>query len=130
SIAFIPTISRPILRISLDAFDEVAVGAFVGSLLGTMLLFAIPITLLGCISPFAVRLRLDDVESAGNTAGSLYALSTIGSIIGSFLPTFLLIPVFGTRTTFLILAFGLLIPVLLAFLAVQEVRNAVAVSVL
>lgn len=123
SIAFIPTLSRPILRVSLDAFDDVAVGAFYGSLLGTMLLFAVPITLLGCISPFAVRLRLADVRSAGNTAGSLYALSTVGSIIGSFLPTFLLIPAFGTRTTFLILAFGLLIPTMLAFLAIHEIRE-------
>ncbi len=130
SIAFIPTLSKPILRISLDAFDDVAVGAFYGSLLGTMLLFAIPITLLGCISPFAVRLRLADVQQAGNTAGSLYALSTIGSIIGSFLPTFLLIPVFGTRTTFLVLAFGLLTPTLLAFLAIREIRDVITVSAL
>ncbi|MEX1157968.1 MAG: fused MFS/spermidine synthase, partial [Thermomicrobiales bacterium] len=93
----------------------------------TMLLFAIPITLLGCISPFAVRLRLADVRSAGNTAGSLYALSTVGSIIGSFLPTFLLIPVFGTRATFLILAFGLLVPTLLAFLAIREIREVLIV---
>ncbi|MEX2314679.1 MAG: fused MFS/spermidine synthase [Thermomicrobiales bacterium] len=127
SIAFIPTVSQPILRVSLDAFDDVAVGAFYGSLLGTMLLFAIPITLLGCISPFAVRLRLADVRSAGNTAGSLYALSTVGSIIGSFLPTFLLIPVFGTRATFLILAFGLLVPTLLAFLAIREIREVLIV---
>ena len=95
SVAFIPMLSRPILEISLSAFDNVSVGAFYGSLLGTMLLFAVPITLLGCVSPFAVRLRLDDVASAGNTAGSLYALSTVGSIIGSFLPTFVLIPAFG-----------------------------------
>ncbi len=128
SIALIPTVSQPILRISLDAFDDVAVGAFYGSLLGTMLLFAVPITLLGCISPFAVRLRLDDVKSAGHTAGSLYALSTVGSIIGSFLPTFLLIPVFGTRATFLILAFGLLIPTFLAFLAIREIREVAIVG--
>jgi spermidine synthase len=124
SVAFIPTISRPILEISIDAFDNVAVGAFYGSLLGTILLFSVPITLLGCISPFAVRLRLADVHAAGNTAGNLYALSTVGSIIGSFLPTFLLIPVFGTRTTFLILSLALLIPSALALLAIRAVREA------
>jgi spermidine synthase len=124
TIAFIPTLARPILRVSVDAFDDVAVGAFYGSLVGTILLFALPITLLGCISPFAVRLRLDDVASAGNTAGSLYALSTVGSILGSFLPTFLLIPVFGTRATFLILAFALLVPSLLALLLVHDIRQA------
>ncbi|RIK46440.1 MAG: spermine synthase [Chloroflexi bacterium] len=119
SVAFIPTVSRPILRISLDAFDDVAVGAFYGSLVGTILLFAVPITLLGCISPFAVRLRLRSVERAGNTAGSLYALSTVGSILGSILPTFLLVPAFGTRATFMIFSLGLVIPATLALVALR-----------
>lgn len=114
SVAFIPTVARPILEISLDAFNDVAVGAFYGSLVGTIMLFAVPITLLGCVSPFAVRLRLTSVTHAGNTAGSLYALSTVGSILGSFLPTFVLVPVFGTRATFLILALALVIPSTLA----------------
>lgn len=123
SIAFIPTIARPILRISLQAFEDVAVGQFYGSLLGTMLLFAVPITLLGCISPFAVRLRVNQVEGVGNTAGSLYALSTTGSILGSFIPTFILIPSFGTRTSFLILSLALLIPSVLALAAMRAVKQ-------
>ena len=133
SIAFIPMLSRPILEVSISAFDNVEVGAFYGSLLGTILLFAVPVTLLGCVSPFAVRLRLDDVDNAGNTAGSLYALSTVGSILGSVLPTFLLIPVFGTRTTFLILALTILIPSVVALLFVRAIREAsiaVALAVL
>lgn len=126
SVAFIPSISEPILRISIRAFDDVAVGSFYGSLLGTILLFSVPITLLGCISPFAVRLRLADVSAAGHTAGNLYALSTVGSIIGSFLPSFLLIPAFGTRNTFLILSLALLIPSAIALLATRAVREAAA----
>ncbi|HUG13536.1 MAG TPA: fused MFS/spermidine synthase [Thermomicrobiales bacterium] len=122
SIAFIPMISRPILRVSLQAFNDVAVGQFYGSLLGTMLLFALPITLLGCIAPFAVRLRINLVEGVGNTAGSLYALSTVGSIVGSVLPTFLLIPAFGTRTSFLILSLALLIPSTIALASIRAVR--------
>src|SRR5690606_11756401 len=90
--ALTPYVARPILRISLDAFDDVNVGAFYGSLLGTILLFAVPITCLGMVSPFAVRLRTRDIRDAGNTAGSLYALSTVGSILGSLLPAFVLIP--------------------------------------
>jgi spermidine synthase len=76
------------------------------------------------VSPFAVRLRLLDVDSAGNTAGSLYALSTVGSILGSFLPTFLLIPAFGTRNTFLILSLALLLPSLTALVAIRAAREA------
>lgn len=116
STVVIPYVSGPILRSSLAAFDNVDVGQFYGSLLGTLLLFAIPVTLLGCVSPFAVRIRTLSVTTAGNTAGSLYSLSTIGSILGSLLPAFLLIPVFGTRTTFMILGLALLIPSFVALL--------------
>jgi len=103
----IPFMSRPILHASLNAFDQLAVGAFYGALLGTILLFAVPITLLGFVTPFAIKLRLDDLERAGKTAGRLYALSTVGSIVGSFLPVLLLIPVVGTAKTFLILSLAL-----------------------
>jgi len=130
STAMIPFLAGPILRRSLAAFDNVDVGQFYGSLLGTLLLFAVPITLLGCVSPFAVRIRTLNVETAGNTAGSLYSLSTVGSIIGSVLPTFLLVPVFGTRTTFLILAFALLIPSFIVLLASRVIRETAFVGCL
>lgn len=130
STAVIPFLAGPILRLSLAAFDDVDVGTFYGSLLGTLLLFAVPITALGCVSPFAVRLRTLNVQSAGNTAGSLYALSTVGSILGSVLPTFLLVPVFGTRATFMILAFALLIPSLVVLLLSKAVREAAVVGAL
>ncbi|CAN5394230.1 fused MFS/spermidine synthase [soil metagenome] len=128
STATIPFLAGPILRLSLAAFDNVDVGTFYGSLLGTLLLFAVPITALGCVSPFAVRIRTVNVQSAGNTAGSLYALSTVGSIIGSVLPTFLLVPVFGTRTTFMILAFALLIPSLVVLFLSKAMREAAVVG--
>ena len=53
---------------------------------------------------FAIRLRMTGVESAGNVSGSLYALSTVGSIIGTFLPVLVLIPWIGTRDTMLLFA--------------------------
>ena len=128
SVSIIPALSRPILRVSLAAFDNVAVGAFYGSLVGTLLLFAVPVTLLGCVSPFAVRLRLNDVGSAGNTAGSLYSVSTIGSILGSFLPAFVLIPALGTRGTFLTLALLLLVPAIAALTLMGSRRVIVAIA--
>jgi spermidine synthase len=57
------------------------------------------VILLGCVSPFAIRLLLRDIETGGNTAGRVYALSTAGSILGTFLPVFWFIPSFGTRPT-------------------------------
>jgi spermidine synthase len=105
--ALIPVISKPILRISVDAFDNVSIGAFYGSLLGVLILFAGPMTLFGFVSPFAIRLLVQDVSTTGNTSGGIYALSTIGSIAGSFLPVIVLIPLVGTAKTFYIFAAAL-----------------------
>jgi spermidine synthase len=118
-IAAIPLVSRPLLTGSLDAFRDLDASAFYGTLAGTLLLLAPPITLLGFISPFAIRLQLADVTSAGNTAGSLYALSTLGSIAGSFLPALLLIPFIGTAATFVVLSLSLIVPALIGLLAVR-----------
>ena len=120
SIAITPYLAGPILRASLDAFDDVNVGVFYGSLLGTILLFAVPITFLGMISPFAVRLRTADVRESGNTAGSLYALSTVGSILGSVLPAFVLIPLLGTRDSFIALSLAVLIPSVIGLTATMQ----------
>ncbi len=120
STAFIPLLSRPILAWSVQAFTTFSAGTFLGSLFGVLLLFALPIILLGMVSPFAIRLSLHDVRSAGNTAGSLYALSTLGSIIGTFLPVLFLIPTFGTHATFLVFA------LVLALLGAWGLRGAVA----
>jgi spermidine synthase len=65
---------------------------------------------MGCVSPFAIRLSMEgsDVQSSGNVAGGLYALSTVGSLVGTFLPVLILIPNIGTRNTFLLFSFLLL----------------------
>ncbi len=107
STALVPLFSRPILNASLTAFSNLSIGSFYGALLGVLFLFFIPITLLGCVSPMALRLRLQGVEQAGGVAGSLYALSTLGSIAGSFLPVLVLIPYLGTRETFYTFAIAL-----------------------
>jgi spermidine synthase len=72
-----------------------------------LVMFAAPVILLGCVSPFAIRLLLRDVETGGNTAGLVYALSTAGSILGTFLPVFWFIPTYGTRPT--LVGFGLIL---------------------
>ena len=98
-IGVIPLVSYPILLLSQQGFKELSVGLVLGTLLAVVLLFAAPVILLGCVSPFAIRLLLRDVETGGNTAGRVYALSTAGSILGTFLPVFWFIPTFGTRPT-------------------------------
>ena len=98
-IGIIPLVSYPILLASQQGFKELSVGLVLGTLLAVVLLFAAPVILLGCVSPFAIRLLLRDVETGGNTAGRVYALSTAGSILGTFLPVFWFIPTYGTRPT-------------------------------
>src|ERR1700704_5729269 len=109
-IGLIPLVSYPILLASQQGFRTLSVGLVAGTLLAVVLLFAVPVTLLGCVSPFAIRLLLTDVATGGNTAGRVYALSTVGSILGTFVPVFWLIPTFGTRPT--IEVFGLALVVI------------------
>ena len=73
-----------------------ALGAQMGSVIATTVLFALPSILLGMVSPYAIHLKIDTVERSGGVAGNLYALSTIGSILGTFLAGFYLIPTFNT----------------------------------
>ena len=109
-IGIVPFIARPVLLWSVQGFSEYSAGILAGSLLGVVALFSIPITLVGCVSPFAIRLSMEDenVESTGHVAGGLYALSTVGSLVGTFLPVLILIPNIGTRSTFMFFAFTML----------------------
>jgi spermidine synthase len=100
----IPFVSDPVLSWTLGAQQ---IGVLVGSFLGVSLLLAVPIGILGVTSPFAIRLVSEDCETAGKAAGSIYALGTAGSILGTFLPGLLMIPSLGTKAT--ILCFGSLV---------------------
>lgn len=106
-LAIVPFISSPFLRASTRAFEDRSGGIFLGSLLGVGVLIAVPVFLLGMVSPYAVRLAVHAVSDAGRTAGRLYAIGTVGSLTGTFLASLLLIPLAGTRRTFLIFALAL-----------------------
>src|SRR6266536_1873796 len=108
-IGLIPFISKPILLWSQSAFATYSVSVFYGSLVSVILLFALPVILLGCVSPFAIRLSVKQVVKSGRTAGQLYAISTAGSILGTFLPVLFLIPTIGTYRTFFTFAVALLL---------------------
>lgn len=108
----VPLIARPVLIFAARAWESFDAALLGGSFLGVLILFSIPVTLLGCVSPFAIRLALTDPQRAGQVAGQMYAVSTLGSIIGTFLPVLWLIPSIGTTKTFLLFA-GLLLMVAL-----------------
>lgn len=104
ALAVLPFVTRPLFGFAADAFDNLSTGAFVGSFLATMLTFLGPLTALGAVTPWAVRLSMTDLADAGRTAGRLSALSTLGAIGGTFLPVLVLIPTIGTRRTLLVAA--------------------------
>jgi predicted membrane-bound spermidine synthase len=108
-LALVPFVADPLLDVAVDALDEISAGAFVGSLLAVLVLVAVPVLLLGTISPWAIRLAVHSVEEAGTVAGRLYALSTAGSLLGTLVSALLLIPLVGTRRTFLIFALAIAI---------------------
>lgn len=70
----------------------------------TLLLFAPPSVLLGMVSPYAVRLKIHDLRNSGRTVGNLYAISTVGSIFGTFFAGFFLIAFFGSTNILLVLS--------------------------
>ena len=105
----VPLVSRPLLRAAATAFDQLQMGDLIGSFVVVMVLFIIPVTLLGMVSPFAIRLAITKPEEAGGISGRIYAISTLGSFIGTFLPVLLLIPLLGTTNTFITASLYLMI---------------------
>jgi spermidine synthase len=98
-VAVVPFAAQPLLELTVRGLNNVSAGAIAGSFLGSLVLFAPPVVLLGTAAPFAVRLAVSDVAVAGTVAGRLYALSTVGSIFGVFVPAIVTIELFGTQRT-------------------------------
>ena len=101
-IALAATVSRPVLTLAANSMASLAVGYLASALLAVFLLFSIPGILLGAASPWALRLALAQTTTrhTGQIAGRLTAISTTGSLVGTFLPVLWLIPTVGTRWTF------------------------------
>ncbi|HET6595760.1 MAG TPA: fused MFS/spermidine synthase [Anaerolineales bacterium] len=108
TLGLVPYIAGPVLRAAASAFETLQVGILGASFIAVLVLFLVPITLLGTISPFAIRLSVDNTSRAGQVSGQIYAISTLGSFIGTFLPTLVTIPAIGTKNTFLVFSLLLL----------------------
>ena len=119
-LALVPFVADPLLTLGVRALDSISAGAFLGSLLGVLGLVAVPVFLLGAVSPWALRLAVRDVDETGRVAGRLYALSTAGSLVGTLVSALVLIPVLGTRRSFLVLAFAIAV---VAVLGLRPVRR-------
>ncbi len=91
-----------ILEVTQKIFSDLRFNSFASALI----LFALPNIFLGMVSPYAAKLKLIDLKASGQTVGNLYALSTVGSILGTFSAGFWLIPFFGITKILIGLAFG------------------------
>jgi spermidine synthase len=108
-------LARLLLRPAAAAMAALSVGPVVGSFVAAMALLALPVVLLGCVSPYAVRLALGGAAGAdesGGAAGRIYGASTMGSLVGTFVSPLLLIPWLGVRATYGLLAGALLLAAL------------------
>ena len=101
----IPLVSNPIILFLVN----LGLGSRPAPLVASLSIFFLPSMLLGTVSPYAVRLRATDIARMGNVSGGLYAISSAGSILGTLLTAFALIPLIGVRIIFLCLGATLLI---------------------
>jgi spermidine synthase len=116
----IPMIAPPVL----DSIARANAGPQLSPLLGAVALFVVPSIVMGMVSPFAVRLRARAVATMGQTAGSLYALSTVGSIAGTLLTSFVLINWLGVRAIITLMGFVLMGMAVLGWLASRRLLPA------
>ena len=86
-----------------------------------MVIFVFPLFLLGTVTPSLVKYTVDSLEDNGKTVGTLGAFNTIGSILGTFLPTFVTIPAVGTAVTFLLFS-GILLAIGLIYFLSSKVK--------
>jgi predicted membrane-bound spermidine synthase len=99
----IPWITRPVL-LATDPLGLRA-GAFVSSLI----LFLPSLTMLGMVGPFAIKLSTSRLDGIGSSAGSIYAVSTVGSVVGTLVLGFFLFPLLGSREILIGLGVALLV---------------------
>ena len=110
--AVIPFLTSPVLRLT----DSLGLrgGAFASALL----LFSLPLTALAMVGPYVIKRATHDLRGVGTVAGSVYAVSTVGSVGGTLLLGFYLLPLFGTKT--ILITLSLLLAVLALLVVWQE----------
>ena len=131
-IALIPFVGRYMIAgISLLLAVFITKNFLVWAALFTCLaIFAFPCMLLGTVTPSLVKYTMNSLDDNGKTVGELGALNTIGSIIGTFLPTFVTIPAVGTAVTFLIFSGVLAILAIVYFISVKKRKATCIIAVL
>lgn len=116
-IAMIPVVGKYIILLISAALIFTVNSNFLiwAAFAACMVIFVYPLFLLGTVTPSLAKYTMDSLEDNGRTVGMLGAFNTIGSILGTFLPTFVTIPAVGTSVTFLLFS-GILLLLALIYL--------------
>jgi spermidine synthase len=123
----LPTFSEELVQFFASQIDDIKLG----SLAAAVAVMAFPVTFLGMFSPFAIRLLMDSRQNAGATSGAVYGVSTAGSILGTLITTFVLIPWIGTRAiTFALGILGLVSGALLVATTLSRWRKPAQLGIL
>jgi spermidine synthase len=125
-IVLIPISSPTILELVFIS----GIGERYGPLLATTLLLAGPTTLLGMISPYSIKLVTQSLYQVGGISGSLYSISTGGSIFGTFFTVFFLVPTFGVRSIIFSLGIILVIISIIGLSNVERIFVLIILSIL
>lgn len=130
SAVFFLLLTSAILREAAGAMAVLNIGAIAGSLVLVVLALIVPVTLLGCLSPFAIRLAVHDVAEAGRVSGRIYAISTLGSLLGTYLPVLIIIPLAGSRWAAILFGTLLLVIGLIGYWRAGQRRKAIIAALL
>jgi predicted membrane-bound spermidine synthase len=123
----LPAFSEQVLQFFAWQIDDIKLG----SLAAAMAIMLFPVTFFGMYSPFAIRLLMDSKQNAGAVSGTVYGISTAGSILGTLTTTFFLIPMIGARAITLMLGIiGLLGGALLFAAASSKWRRSARLGIL
>lgn len=114
-IGFIPQLSEPV-QLSTDLL-----GLRAGAFSSALILFTLPLALLGMVGPYVIKMAAYQLDNIGSTAGNVYAVSTLGSVIGTLVLGFFLLPVAGT--SLIILTLSVVLITLALILAIYEHRK-------
>ena len=131
-IAAIPVLGKYIILLISGALVLTISNNFLilAAFLSCMIVFVFPLFLLGTVTPSLVKYTVSSLDEGGKVVGNLGAFNTVGSIIGTFLPTFVTIPAVGTAVTFLIFSGVLLVLGLLYFISARRRPVLCVVSVI
>ena len=110
-VLFIPLVQRTFILVITSIINDIKIGAIIT----TLLLFFLPSMFIGMLSPIIIKLKMNKLENVGKISGKIYALATLGSIIGTFLGGFILVPNFGSNEILFVLSSILFLQIILIF---------------